>query len=322
MENFADRLFASVKEKQTPLCLGIDPRWDLLPRTFNAFSTCGLRIQAQSVLMFCCELLDLVGDKVACVKLNSAFFECCGDTGFANLKTVIQQAHAIHLPVILDVKRGDIAETANAYAEAAFDYFCADAVTVNPYMGEDAIRPFIRPGRGVFVLARTSNPSAKTLQESRWSDQAHLFVKVATMVEKISLEQPGSLTCCASRGKSGWSSVGMVVGATAPDEIATLRKMCSDLPFLIPGYGTQGGTAEAVSLALRPDGTGAIVNSSRGLAFPYAPEDTDWREKIIAAVDKARKDLAFVPENPAMRAAVTTPSPEGDGFSGQRSDSA
>ena len=182
-----------------------------------------------------------------------------------------------------------IASTATAYAEAAFaeDIWNADALTVNPYLGADAVEPFIAearkstPQRGLFVLVRTSNPGGGLFQNAL-ADGVPLYRRVGAAV--ADWNETGL-------GECGLGDVGAVVGATHPRELAELRAALPRVWFLVPGYGAQGGTAADVRAGFLPNGLGAVVNSSRGVVFPFAPDDADWEGKIVAAAKRAQAEL-------------------------------
>ncbi|MFL5331568.1 MAG: orotidine-5'-phosphate decarboxylase [Gemmataceae bacterium] len=279
MEHFADRLAAAVRVKNTSLCVGIDPRVESLPTSFR------LTDDAKAVEDFCVRVLELIGPHVGVVKPQSAFFEMLGPQGLAVQQWVMERATAQGALTILDAKRGDIASTACAYADAAFDVWDADALTVNPYLGRDGVEPFIekarKEGRGIFVLVRTSNPGAGMFQDLDCGGRK-LYEVVADEVRKWS---------CENIGKCGYGDVGAVVGATHPAELKALRERMPEVWFLVPGYGAQGGTAADVRPAFRADGLGAIVNSSRGVTFPFKPDDQNWEEMIVAAAKKAAEEL-------------------------------
>jgi orotidine-5'-phosphate decarboxylase len=250
---------------------------------------------------FCCRVLDVVAPLVAVVKPQMAFFEACGPAGFAALQRVLAKARSHGLLVVLDGKRNDIASTATAYADAALagmpletgrrPVWDVDAVTVNPYLGRDAVEPFLesarRAGRGVYVLVRTSNPGAAQFQDLDCGGRP-LYKYVADAVRAWSRENLGT---------SGFGDVGAVVGATYPAELATLRAALPEVPFLLPGFGAQGGSAADVAPAFRSDGHGAIVNSSRGILFAYPPDTRDWE----AAVELATIDTIRVLPRPTAR---------------------
>jgi orotidine-5'-phosphate decarboxylase len=243
---------------------------------------------------FCLRVLDRVAAYCGVVKPQSAFFELCGPAGMTALQNVIRAAHDRGLLVILDSKRGDIASTADAYAVAALarpgsgQSVCnADALTVNPYLGRDAVEPFLGVARknsgGVFVLVRTSNPGAGLFQDVE-SGGRKLYEIVGAAVAAWAGENVGDC---------GYGDVGAVVGATHPAELRTLREQLPGVWFLVPGYGAQGGTAADVRAALRNDGLGAIVNSSRAILFSHHPADPNWEYWVEAAAGKAARELAL-----------------------------
>jgi len=277
MTPFFDRLSAAVRAKKTALCVGLDPRFESLPRTLRELHGDDV---AGAYEDFCLRVLEIVAPIVPVVKPQSAFFEACGPAGLVALEHVLRRAKDFGLVTILDAKRGDIASTAAAYAEAAFRAFGADAVTINPYLGRDAVEPFLTAarqlGRGLFVLVRTSNPGAGLFQDLT-CDGRPLYQHVADAVAAWDGETPGT--------------VGAVVGATHPAELKDLRGRLSDVWFLVPGYGAQGATAGHVRGAFRPDGLGAVVNSSRGVTFPFMPDETNWESLIEGAVRAAAAEL-------------------------------
>jgi orotidine-5'-phosphate decarboxylase len=248
---------------------------------------------AGAYLRFCQGVIDVVAPLAAAVKPQAAFFEQLGLPGMAALAGTIAYARERGLLVILDGKRNDIGSTARAYAEAyvggeVSSPWGADAVTVNPYLGDDSLRPFVEVaqerGGGVFVLVRTSNPGGAMLQELQAGDR-RLYEHVAAYVELLASE---------TRGNSGYGAVGAVVGATHPEQLARLRETMPHSWFLVPGYGAQGGSARDVAAAFDTEGLGAVVNSSRAIIFAYRqPEyrgqfgDQLWQE----AVDRATREM-------------------------------
>lgn len=296
---FADRLAEAVRRAGTPLCVGLDPRWESLPRALrDRHGPDTLEGVAAAVEAFCLRVLDLVAGRVGVVKPQSAFFEACGPAGLTALQRVIRRAKELGLVVILDSKRGDIASTAAAYADAAFagtevagrrlPVWDADALTVSPYLGRDAVEPFLSAARsanrGLFVLVRTSNPGSGLFQDLDCGGRK-LYQRVAAAVAEWNA---GGLGAC------GLGDVGAVVGATHPAELAELRRELPAVWFLVPGYGAQGGTAQDVAGAFRPDGMGAVVNSSRGVTFPFHPDDPDWERAVETATVRAATELASV----------------------------
>ena len=223
-------------------------------------------------------------------KFNSAFFEALGPGGPALLYRLMAWSTRFGLLIIVDAKRGDVGSTARAYANAMFSQYAEgpmrppDAVTVSPWLGSDGVQPFVDQarelGRGVFVLVRTSNPSAAELQDLMTADGRPIYRHVAELVSAWGGDQIG---------ESGYSSVGAVVGATWPEQLAELRQVMPHTPFLVPGYGAQGGGAEDVVGAFDDKGLGAIVNSSRGII--YASSGRDFAEAAAEAAEQMREEI-------------------------------
>lgn len=309
MENFADRLTTEIEARETPAIVGIDPRFELLPmplrRKFDAGKRGSLRSLVAALKAFSCEIIDIVAPHVAAVKPQVAFFEMYGWVGLQAYIEVIRYAKKARLLVIGDVKRGDIGSTALAYAKGHLgrvavsgrlaEIYQHDAITVNPYLGTDSIEPFLvemnARGKGIFVLVRTSNPSGGEIQNLPSSGRP-VYLHVADLVAKWG---------AAGIGERGFSSVGAVVGATRPEEAARLRQALPAAVFLLPGYGAQGATVDDIRPAFRPDGTGAVVNSSRGVIFAYRKSPYDdqfgerrWHEAVEAAVLAMKKDLSAI----------------------------
>lgn len=297
MDHFADRLTAAQRSKGNALCVGLDPRWESLPEEFRVRHRDGtLTGVARAYEEFCTRVLDIVAPLVPVVKPQSAFFEACGPDGLAVLLRLLRLARARGLITILDGKRNDIASTAEAYADAAFGgvridgtthaVWDADALTVNPYLGRDSLEAFLasarRAQRGVFVLVRTSNPGAGMFQDLV-CDGEPLFLHVAKAVGAWTRE---------NLGRCGIGDVGAVVGATHAAELRAVRGQLLNAPMLIPGFGAQGATAADTAAAFREDGTGAIVNSSRGILFPFQPSELRWEHAIDAATRAAIANLA------------------------------
>jgi orotidine-5'-phosphate decarboxylase len=295
MPSFSDRLADAVRRKG-PLCVGIDPRWESLPASIRrTYSGRGLSGVAKAFEVFAARVLDLVSPYAGIVKPQSAFFELAGPEGMRALQTFLQHARELGFVTILDAKRGDIASTGTAYADAAFagaaidgetwPVWDADALTVNPYLGRDAVEPFLaaagRTERGVFVLVRTSNAGAGLFQDLP-CDGKPLYRLVADEVVKWNAPTVGT---------NGLGDVGAVVGATHPRELGELRAAMPGVWFLVPGYGAQGASAKDVRAAYRPGGLGAVVNSSRGITFPFQPDDPDWEVKVLAAARMAAAEL-------------------------------
>jgi orotidine-5'-phosphate decarboxylase len=296
---FADRLAVACRAKKNSLCVGIDPRWDLLPAEIRCrHAERSLEAMAAAFEEFSLAVLDLVVDRVPVVKPQSAFFEACGPAGMVAQQTVCRRARELGLITILDAKRNDIASTAQAYADAAFGgtlhegmrhlVWDADALTINPYLGRDAVEPFLAGARqtqaGLYVLVRTSNAGAGLFQDLI-ADGRPIYRHVADAVRRWALENLGT---------TGYGDVGAVVGATHPAELAELRAAAPEVPFLVPGYGAQGGKAADLAAAFRADGLGAVVNSSRGIIAAFKPDDANWKKKIALATDAAIAELKAV----------------------------
>ena len=237
--NFFDTLTTRAQSGNSLLCVGLDPRAD---------SIASLREQ-------CFRLIDATAEYALTFKPNCAFFEVWGAEGWDVLREVIAHVPA-GIPVILDAKRGDIADTAQAYAQTVFDKLGAHAVTLSPYLGRDSVEPFIvNPEHGAFVLCKTSNPNADEFQALRVSNRT-LYEIVAERV-----------TTWNTRG-----NIGLVVGATDPESLARVRAIATDAWFLVPGIGAQGGDlARTMQAGLRADGLGLVINASRAIANASDP---------------------------------------------------
>lgn len=287
MRSFFERLEAARRERRTTLCVGIDPRIERLPDEIRRAA--GDDVEAL-LTRFGREVLELVAPHAACVKPQIAFFEAHGLPGLRAYAAVLAEARERGIPVIGDVKRGDIGSTASAYAAGhlrAGGDLEADAITINPYLGADALQPFVeaatKAGKGVYVLVRTSNPGGRDLQELPLAgDDRRLFEATADLV--------GALGADHVSDETGLSAVGAVVGATAPEAGAALRRRLPATPFLVPGYGAQGATATDVAATHRDDGSGVVVNASRSITFPEATPGA-WREAVAAAAQHARSEL-------------------------------
>lgn len=281
MPHFADALTAATKQK-SPVCVGLDPNVSKLPD--------GIAKDPEGVKEFCCGIIDAVKDTAGCIKPQSAYFEVLGPEGVAVLWEVSAYAKEQDLLVILDGKRNDIGSTCDAYADAYLGPDTPfDALTVCPYLGSDGVNPFIERAtqndKGIFVLVKTSNPSSGELQDLPCGDEV-VHEHMAQLVESWAAKQLGE--------SSNLSCIGAVVGATYPEELKYLRTLMPHVPFLIPGYGAQGGGAADVVHGFIPDGTGAVVNSSRGIIFASA--GSDWKEAAAKAAGEMKEDLKKVGE--------------------------
>ena len=292
--NFADRLCRAVEERKSAVVVGLDPHVDLLPPHLTEGLEAGDREGLAAVIRdFCIGIVDAVHDVVPAVKPQVAFFERLGPPGYAALEEVTNRARTRGLLVVSDAKRGDIGSTARAYAEyhigdAGETGLGADAVTVNPYLGGDSLRPFVEytgRGKGIFVLAKTSNTGSSDLQDRDIGGQP-LYDAAAGLADDVGAE-------CI--GERGYSAVGIVVGATYPAEAAALRRRHPRLLFLVPGYGAQGAGADDVAVCFDAAGLGAIVNASRSILFAYRQEPfspRQWAEAARAAAVSMSADIA------------------------------
>ncbi|WP_193188810.1 orotidine-5'-phosphate decarboxylase [Nisaea sediminum] len=296
MQHFGDALIGRVRALGNPLCLGLDPYLDKIPALFrDGDMSPGNPLTAPAVEAFLKAMLDRAEGRVAVVKPQIAFFERMGWRGMRMLDEVSAHARRLGMLVLLDAKRGDIGSTADAYAGA---YLAADApmpsdaITLNPYLGRDTLQPFFTTakanGRGLFILVKTSNPGSGDYQDLKIGNRS-LAETVADSLSQMSGEMEGPET--------GWSSLGIVVGATYPGEAERIREILPRTIFLVPGYGAQGGSAaDAVNGFVKgPNGLeGGIVNSSRGILYP-AGADTDsaavWEKAVDAAIGKAVNEL-------------------------------
>lgn len=286
--SFADMLAAAIRAKNSRVCVGLDPRMDCLPPEIQGDP--GAR-----VFEFCSRICDAVAPFAVAVKPQSAYFEALGPEGVKALWQVIDHAREQGLAVILDAKRNDIGSTAEAYVKSCLGLFGGakmprvDAVTVNAYLGIDGVRPFIQAayehGTGLYVLVKTSNPSSGDLQDMRLEGGKAVYEHLADLVAKWGDDLVG---------ECGYSSVGAVVGATYPKQLANLRRAMPRTPFLVPGYGHQGGTATDAAPAFGDDGRGAVVNSSRGIIQAWqssAVSGGDFAAAAAAAAKVMRDDL-------------------------------
>ncbi|MBT4384754.1 orotidine-5'-phosphate decarboxylase [Candidatus Peregrinibacteria bacterium] len=277
--NFADRLIAAIKAKNSVVCVGLDPRLNQIPACIidKAVAEHDRTRKAAAVafLEFNKGIIDTVKDLCPIVKPQIAFYEQYGSDGYWAYEETCKYAQEAGLLVLADAKRNDIGSTAAAYAGAFLgdvDMFGGeevgmdvDALTINSYLGLDGVKPFMDAcdshGKGIFTLVKTSNPSSGDIQDRVTVDEN---ISVAELMAHF-VDSWGSDLI----GESGYSSVGAVVGATYPAEAAKLRKLMPTAIFLVPGYGAQGGGAEDVKPCFNEDGQGAIVNSSRGIIFAY-----------------------------------------------------
>lgn len=257
-----------------------------------------------AIFDFCTQVMRIVAPMVPAVKINIAFFEKYLWEGIETYYSLITEADDLGLEIIGDVKRGDIGHTAELYASAHLenpelagleDTLAPDAITINGYTGTDGIEPFAdvanRQGKGVFVLVRTSNPSAAAVQDFTDANGQAMYEKLAEIVGQIANKD-------RRIGDHGYSNVGMVVGGTAPNVTTALRRSYDKVWFLVPGYGSQGALAADCVRFCKPNGTGALINASRSIIYAYEKPQykgqfgDDWKRCIEQAVIDAKVDLA------------------------------
>jgi len=264
--NFVEKLLQASRTQNSLLCVGLDPEPSRFPPRFRGED------KELHTIHFCKAMIEATAPYACAFKPNIAFFEVLGPNGMHVLQEVIR-AVPPNLPVILDAKRGDIGNTARAYAETLFDIYQSDAVTVSPYLGHDSLAPFLEyKDKGIFVLCRTSNPGARDIQDLRVQtsegNERPLYEVVAQRVQSW----------------NGAGNCGLVVGATYPQELHDIRALCPDMPILIPGVGTQGGDLEAsVRAGVDAHDERALISVSRSIL--YASSEGDY---ATAAATQAR----------------------------------
>jgi orotidine-5'-phosphate decarboxylase len=258
--NFMHALTSAWKDRNSLLCVGLDPDLRRLPAH--------LKGRADAILRFCSEIVDATADLVCCFKPQIAYF--AAGRAEDQLEALIAHIHAHHpgLPVILDAKRGDIGSTAEQYAIEAFERYQADAVTINPYLGRDSVAPYLAyRDKGVILLCRTSNPGGSELQFLDVGGEK-LYERLARLV---------------SEEWNEGGQCGLVVGAPFPREIARVRALTGNMPLLVPGIGAQGGDIEAtVRAGCDGDGNGLMINSSRAILYAGCGEDYAEASRIAA----------------------------------------
>ena len=287
---FADRLAALVAERESQIVLGLDPDparvW---PEALEAAPPSGdpaVRA-AEVVVAHCSALIAAAGPACVAVKPQVACFERLGPPGWAALERVADAARAAGLLVIADAKRGDIDVTASAYAQAFLGgvptpfgpvtSVDADALTVNPYLGEDTLRPFAAAGRGLFVLVRTSNPGAADVQDAQLAEGGTVWEHVARMVDRI------------GAGDGPLSDVGAVVGATRPEHLVRARELMPRSVFLLPGVGAQGGRVEDLAPAFAPGRAAGLVTASRSIARAHEQRGGEPAAAARAEAERLRE---------------------------------
>jgi orotidine-5'-phosphate decarboxylase len=301
MRNFADVLMDAVEAKGSRLVVGLDPRIESVPNDLRepalraSGSHCGAA--AEMILNFNRIVIDIVAPYVPAVKVQVAFYEAFGSPGYRAYEDTVRYAAEKKLVVIGDVKRSDIGSTAQAYARAhlgvtqmderVVHHAHAHAITVVPFFGWEGVEPFLRAAveaeKGLFVIVRSSNPTAVEVQGQQGDDDP-LYLRLA---DKVAAWGEDSI------GDRGYSAVGAVVGATYPEDIPLLRERMPHALFLLPGYGAQGATAADVAPAFDERGQGALVAASRRIILAHrSPANQMWEQAIEQAVQEVNADLA------------------------------
>jgi orotidine-5'-phosphate decarboxylase len=300
VEHFGDRLVEKIRSTKSFLCLGVDPHIDLIPNIFNTKTS--FTNNLKMVENFCFSLLDIAHEFVPAIKPQIALFEQLGPDGMKLLSSLCKHAHSKGLLVIMDAKRGDIGSTSQAYANAYLGKnapFPSDALTVNPWLGIDSLEPFFKKasetGGGLFILAHTSNKGSKDIQEMPLTIGIKCYEHLANILKPI-VEQ--------YKGTSGLSSIGIVSGATFKEEALALRELLPSAPFLIPGYGAQGASAEDACAPLIQDSIHSelqnfgLINASRSILFPnesyLANSIEDWQKIILTKINSTNNELKSI----------------------------
>lgn len=294
--NFADRLLKAIADKKTPAVIAVDPVYSRLPAEISEHRNMNDEADSEAALdaalEFCRRVIKVVAPLVPAIKLNSAYFERYYSEGIDGYYELVQEAAERNLVVIGDVKRGDIGPSSEMYARAHLaepdfsdleDIVAPDAVTVSGYFGIDAVKPFIdlcadpNDGKGVFVLVRTSNESAGSIQDVDLADGRKFYELMAAQVAQWAGES-GTI------GSRGYSSVGAVVSTRDAAAAAKMRSMMPQSILLVPGYGAQGMTAEDVAPFFKSDGSGALVVAGRSVI--YAFEEAKYMEMYTSEWEK------------------------------------
>jgi orotidine-5'-phosphate decarboxylase len=310
MALFADRLTEAIRTKDSRCIVGLDPRIDQMPEFVRAHGTYA------AITAFHELVIDAVADLVPAVKPQLAFFEQYGVLGMQAFDNTVRVAKQHGLLVIADGKRNDISSTAEAYANAYLGAagaggdagFDCDALTATPYLGRDSLVPFVeaceKHGKGLFVVLKTSNPGSRDFEDQLLAESGRpLYEKIAGVLNELG---------AGLVGESGYSSVGAVIGATFPEEGRRLRSLMPKALILVPGYGAQGGSAEAAAECFNEDGLGAIVSSSRGITYEFSDPNISRdafvrsvRENTLRMIDEVNAAVSLanprtLPRSPAL----------------------
>lgn len=281
--NSIDRLYAEVESKGV-VCVGLDTDFSYLPQT----AVDKTKTPGENIVAYNKALIEATKDAAACYKVQIAYYEALGLDGMTAYRETLAELRRQKLVAIADIKRGDIAKTAELYARAHFEgEFEADFVTLSPYMGLDSITPYLpyckEKGKGVFCLVRTSNPGAKDFEYEKAADGRHFYDVVGDKLAALGKD---------FKAACGYSAVGMVIGGTHTEEAAEIRARYRDTMFLIPGYGAQGGKAEDIARYLNR-GNGGVVNSSRAILLAYQKQPgMSFAEAARSETLRMREEIA------------------------------
>ena len=280
-----------MQSKCSPIVLGLDPRADMIPEDCYTNGKSDAEGIALGFENFAFRLMDALAPHVAAIKPQIAFYEAYGLPGLKAYSNILKRAKELNLISIADIKRGDIGSTAEAYAQAHMGGpeqgpFEADAVTINPWLGSDSLEPFFKRCRdrekGVYLLLHTSNPGSKDLQETTLQSDEFLYQKLATLIANWQDTWTPN---------GDYSSIGVVVGATYPEQLVELKTQLPRAPFLVPGYGSQGGKGEDVATLYDEVWTPHLINASRSLIFAYRERGTTLEEGALQAADAMKRDI-------------------------------
>jgi orotidine-5'-phosphate decarboxylase len=306
--HFADRLCTAVKNRRTPLVVGLDPVYNRLPEAIRSHRQMNDEHDAaaavDAIFDFCTQVTRVIAPLVPAVKINIAYFEKYLWEGLETFYSLISEAEDLGLEIIADVKRGDIGHTAEQYAAAHLqnpelvgleDTITADAITINGFAGVEGIGPFAdtanRQGKGIFVWVHSSNPGGAAIQDFADAGGRKLYQQIAEIVNELACEQQRI-------GASGYSNVGMIVGGLGAQDAAAFRNRYDKIWFLVPGFGSQGASAADCVRLCKTDGTGALITASRSIIYAYEKPQykerfgDNWKKCIEQAVIDAKVELS------------------------------
>lgn len=292
MMSFADRLSTAIQQKKSPVLMGLDPRADMIPDDCFVDGKNSPEAIAEGFYQFGSRLMVALKDHVAAVKPQIAFYEALGIPGLQAYIRLLQKAKELDLLTIADIKRGDIGSTSEAYAQAHLGGvdsegpFEADAVTINPWLGGDSLEPYFKRcqerGKGVYLLLHTSNPGSQDIQEKDLASGQKLYQDLGDLINDWQDKW-------TPEGK--FSSIGAVVGATWPAQLIELRDRCPRTPFLVPGYGSQGGSGKDVAPLYSNGLMPHLINASRSLTYAYLKKGGTLESAALEAVLEMKSDI-------------------------------